>query len=67
MRIFEPDGSCDIQDLTFSELRKVYHAFKLPSTGTATQLRNRLYNYELLHQIQLKIFLLQSRIESRKY
>ena len=56
-RMFNSDGSCDVQDLTYREIQIACKMLGLRAVGTRSVLVNRLDNYEEEKAIALKIFI----------
>ena len=56
-RMFNSDGSCDVQDLTYREIQIACKMLGLRAIGTRSVLVDRLDNYEEEKGVWLKIFI----------
>ena len=56
-RMFNPDGSCSLDELTYREAQRICKLLKLPAKGRRQVLEDRLNNYENEKGIRLKIFI----------
>ena len=56
-RMFSPDGSCPIDELTYKEAQKVCKMLGLSAVGRRQVLEDRLSEYEDEKGIRLKIFI----------
>ena len=56
-RMFSPDGSCPINELTYREAQRICKMLGLLAVGRRQVLEDRLSNYEYEKDIRLKIFI----------
>lgn len=56
-RMFKPDGSCPIDELTYREAQRICKMLNLKAIGRRQVLEDRLNNYEDKKDIRLKIFI----------
>ena len=56
-RMFSPDGSCPIDELTYCEAQRICKMLGISALGRRQVLEDRLSNYEDEKNIRLKIFI----------
>ena len=57
MRMFNPDGSCPLDELTYREAQRICKTLGLRAIGRRQVLEDRLSDYEDEKDIRLKIFI----------
>ena len=66
-RMFSPDGSCPIDELTYREAQRICKMLGLRAVGRRQVLEDRLSDYEEEKGIWLKIFLYMTVSPDGKY
>ena len=56
-RMFNPDGSCPLDELTYREAQRICKILGLRAIGRRQVLENRLSDYEDEKDIRLKIYI----------
>ena len=66
-RMFNPDGSCSLDELTYREAQHVCKMLGLRAVGRRQVLEDRLTDYEDEKNIRLKVFLYMTVSPDGKY